>query len=1050
MPLSPLRGPSRNHRGFDCLLFVAGFACIIGCSDKATPTTAESQAKVVPSEPPRDVVGSVLCLTTETYPTNGVFADRLLREIVRQGVLIAARDDLGMFTRDQTLGEPFPESESSVESATGRAIKPLGLSAHFGANGDWSAKLSVEDAPQLSFIWESEGEDGGDERSRYPRLVAAMTEASASIAQSLTVAGAESTSKSNADSAPTAEVEALLGEMNFVSQFAAARAAHQAMKDGSDSPEWLDVLARSYAHLSALTNHTWSSHSDAFAARALLYAERAVVQAKGEPLPRWSRAYVYAVLGLHGLALDEVEAISDLPDGDAEPPAWATLVRPIAEFDHPALDKCAELHPELAEVAAYAQWNLYYCYLHGRWVYEKGRDAMDACPEAYGVYSALANWDALMVKRLGAGAGASAFGKLLPRRMAKFESLPKKVRALTVTTPDFIGGLFGTSRTSYLSPRPIEIARALKKESLKGPVEEFSWPILAELIAEEQFAQAANHLRVSRDAVEHSKESLVASLRPLVEGHRYAPFIESHAFSPHQQEESKAELRKITVVDPRGVMVNMLGSVWDVPVAGLQCGTELGVNAAAHRSRTVPALLEADHELVLRWTKHFNDENHNSILADFAAISPYAPQAQRLKFAQADDPDMETVKGWEAKLRDDPLVWMAAAWQYKRLGENDNAIRCYQRSLDISPCMDATRSLAAIYYTRGNKEQWEETLKSYLREDDLSLTHAEIHRDLANEHISLRAWKQAEPHALEAAQTYSSWGLLLASRVYEGMRDAKSSEHFAAEASRSYPSHYNGTEWYFWTQRNGVGDRDGAREIAEQSIAVAQSQQSYDSHLRVALYRWMEGDLAAALEHVEGPLQQTRDSADPWTRAYNLLIAAVIAAELEDTAAVERSVAAFRGLIDAEEVKKYPNWVAMYGGLADAFSGKVPAEDFYETFEKAVAESDDDVRCDYCYLLGAALEHAGEAELSDKYYGLAAFQPPFTRYTATLAGRRLAARHGADRGGLPEKYAEVEKVAEAKWRAASEEKDRKQEDSAKEEAAMDDETSPTAHEGPEA
>lgn len=1023
---------------------------ILGCSGQTTPTAAKSQAKAEPTIPPRDVVGSVLCLTTETYPTDGVFADRLLREIVRQGVLIAARDELGMLTRDQTLGEPFPESESSAENATGRPIKPLGLRASFGANSG-SAKLSVEDEPQLSPVWETEGIDGSDVRSRYPRLVATMTDASETIARSLINAGAaESASKSNTEAGPTAEVEALLGEMNFVSQFAAARAAHQATREGSESLEWLDVLARSYAHLSTLTNHTWSSQSDAFAARALLYAERAVVQAKDKPLPRWSRAYVYAVLGLHGLAIDEVDAISDMPDGDAEPPTWTELVKPIAEFDHVALDKCAELHPELVETAAYAQWRLYYCYLHGRWVYEKGLNAIDTCPEAYGVYSVMANWDALAVKRVGASAGASAFGKLLPRRMAKIDSLPKKVRALTVTTPDFIGGLFGQSRTSSLSPRPIEIARALKEETLKAPAEEFSWPILAELITEEQFTQAANHLRVSRDAVEHSKESLVARLRPLVEGHRYAPFIESHAFSPRQQEESKAELRKITVVDPRGVMVNMLGSVWDVPVAGLQCGTELGVNAAAHRSRTVPALLEADHELVLRWTKHFNDENHRSILADFAAISPYAPQANRLKFAQADDPDLATVKTWEAELRDDPLVWMAAAWQYKRLEDYESAIRCYRRSLDISPCMDATQSLAAIYYTQGDKERWEETLKSYLNVDDLGLAHSEIHRDLANEHISLRAWKQAEPHALEAAQSYSSWGLLLASRVYEGMREAKSSEHFAAEASRSYPSHYNGTEWYFWTQRNGVGDRDGAREIAEQSIAVAERQQGYDSQLRVALYRWMEGDLPAALEHVEGPLQQTRDSADTWTRAYNLLIAAAIASELEDAAAVERSVIAFRGLIDSEEVKQYPNWVTMYGGLADTFSGKAPAEDFYETFEKAVAESDDDVRCDYCYFLGAALEHANEAELSDKYYGLAAFQAPFNRYTATLAGRRLAARHGADRGGLPEKYTETEKIAEAKWRAASEEKDRKQEDAAKEDAAVDDRTSPPVDEGPEA
>ncbi|QDV75300.1 hypothetical protein K2D_35890 [Planctomycetes bacterium K2D] len=1015
--------PYRTRCRNSSLLLLICVLCHVGCSEQATPPVGQSPAQATPLEPPRKVVGSVLCLTTETYPADGVFADRLLREIVRQGVLIAARDELRMITRDEALGERFPEFGGSEGEPAHQAKHAIGLKSQFNDDGGWNARLYVEDGPQYAPIWEAEaGGGGGDVRSRYPRLVAEVTNATDLIAKSLSAAGgSESLATTESGSSPSAEIESWLGEMNFASQFAAIRAGHQAIRRDGDSVEWLGVLSRSYAHLSALTNHTWSSQSDVFAARSLLYAERMFKLAEGEPLPHWNRAYVYAILGLHALALEEFEAASALPGDGDDPPEWASLIAPIAKYDHEALAQCAEHRPDLAETAAFAQWNLYYSYLHGRWVYEKGSAAMAECPEAYGVYAAMANWNALAIKRIGSGAGAQAFGELLPRRLASLGSLPKRVRPLLVKKLDLIGGVFGRTTSSYLSPRPMEIAHALREASLEGPVEEFSWPVLAELIAQEQFTQAANLLRVSGDAVEHSKESLVAQLRPLVEGHRYAPFVESHTFSPRQQDESKATLRKLTIVDPRGVMVNMLSSVWDVPVAGLKCGTELGVNAVAYRSRTVPALLEADHGLVLRWRKHFSDEDHQSILADIATVSPYAPQAQRLKFAEADNPDRETVKSWEAELRDDPLGWMAAAWQYKRLGDDENAIRCYRRSIDISPCMDSVRALSEIYYRKGDKDRWEQTLKSYLKLEDLGLAHAQIHREIANEHLSLRAWKQAEPHALEAAQTYSSWGLLLASRVYEGMQDQKSSEHFAAEASRSYPSGYTGTEWYFWTQRNGKGDREGARAIAAKSIAVAEQHRYYDSQLRVAIYRWLEGDLVAALSQVEGPLQSLPDSNDPWTRAYNLFLAASIAAELKDADAVQRSIVKVRSLVEAKEIQDYPNWIVVLDVMSDAFSGKQPADEFYAIFEKAVAESTDGYRCDYYYFLGAALEHTGQTELSNKYYGLAAFQSPFDRYSATLAGRRLVSRRGTDRGGLPVAYAAMEKVAEAKQQTASEE-----------------------------
>src|SRR5436190_666220 len=54
---------------------------------------------------------AIVCLHTEFLPWR--FEDevkfRLMRELGRQALLIAARDELGLATRDETLGEVFPE-----------------------------------------------------------------------------------------------------------------------------------------------------------------------------------------------------------------------------------------------------------------------------------------------------------------------------------------------------------------------------------------------------------------------------------------------------------------------------------------------------------------------------------------------------------------------------------------------------------------------------------------------------------------------------------------------------------------------------------------------------------------------------------------------------------------------------------------------------------------------------------------------------------------------------------------------------------------------------
>ncbi|CAN0361818.1 unnamed protein product, partial [Ectocarpus sp. 4 AP-2014] len=190
-----------------------------------------------------------------TYPAGGVFEDRLLREIVRQGILISARENLGLPTRDETFGEQFPES------ASGSPIHPLMVAIEFSQEGQWNASLRIVGASSATSLWSGSGDRGSEGWSSYRRLVTELSNSADAIAESLSAAAKkdESSVPSKLPPASEAEIEALLREMNFVSQYAAARTAHQAIRVEGKSLKWLGVLARSYAHLSALTHHTWSS-----------------------------------------------------------------------------------------------------------------------------------------------------------------------------------------------------------------------------------------------------------------------------------------------------------------------------------------------------------------------------------------------------------------------------------------------------------------------------------------------------------------------------------------------------------------------------------------------------------------------------------------------------------------------------------------------------------------------------------------------------------------------------------------------------------------------
>ncbi len=114
-----------------------------------------------------------------------------------------------------------------------------------------------------------------------------------------------------------------------------------------------------------------------------------------------------------------------------------------------------------------------------------------------------------------------------------------------------------------------------------------------------------------------------------------------------------------------------------------------------------------------------------------------------------------------------------------------------------------------------------------------------------------------------------------------------------------------------------------------------------------------------------------------------------------------------------------PAWYDVVEGLCRAFEGQELDEEFLARYDKTIEAGTPDGCCNYRYFMGTALDQQGRHEQAEMYWRRAAFGGPFENFCATLAGARLADRHGPERGGIPEELAKIDAEAAAQDEAAA-------------------------------
>ena len=144
-----------------------GVPAVLRATDEQTAGPLHDLVRLVESSPQGGRVVSARrdVLALKAYdgdPTLKRNAERglLLRELVRQALLVAAREELGLPTRDRTLREPFPETETGAGETTDLLQGSIQvISSIPGRLPDVTSlrvSVFVEQPPEARMLWETE------------------------------------------------------------------------------------------------------------------------------------------------------------------------------------------------------------------------------------------------------------------------------------------------------------------------------------------------------------------------------------------------------------------------------------------------------------------------------------------------------------------------------------------------------------------------------------------------------------------------------------------------------------------------------------------------------------------------------------------------------------------------------------------------------------------------------------------------------------------------------------------------------------------------------
>jgi hypothetical protein len=706
----------------------------------------------------------------------------LIREQVRQAILMAAREDMGLTTRDEALREfDF--------LAAGADVTDVRLDV------DLSKRVLIEVFRAGSKVWSGEMQISNDIRLHMPLTDRCNDYSHKEFVEALKAAGFHQTERPKApEHAELADgIAARMFEMNFVSQFEAVRRLHEQARTQGQSWETLSALTRTYAILGALTEKQWYAADRVFKARALLYAQRL---RRAYPLSAealWNRAFARALTGFYGAALDDIkEAQKEKYSASrpATPPAWLAEIDAFCRYDVTALQNIAKQQPAEAQLATFLSVLDVTASAHGDELIERGKIALAVDPENYYVIDRMTGQAGVSYGHvLTTMAPQMLIARTLLATLPRCIKLPREVTDQIKVVRDR-----GEQATSE---QVAGIWKSLVKAGEPdGPDRgEPSLAALGRIIEETHFLHTWRRAAFLRDSLGRDIEGVrrfVDDSLPLISAdHPFRPYIEY--FGVNRVDDPGRADDLITSVHAKDA--TLPARQWLFYLRYGPKGTAIW-NAENYRLFHLTDYVCRDSE---EHASISTDVNwRKSIASGTLGISPYSPYAMGAMIAanwpaqKAKAAEYETWAPGVAYLRGE------LAKKYVEDNRIDDATRCFKAYLEIVKDEWVYKDMANVHLKQGNEEAWLQDLETYLREgEDYALSHANVRKEIARVLMGRGKYHKALPYAEAAAGTGAAWAITVAAECHEGLGHLDQADELYHDAA-SYPGEIFALWSYRW------------------------------------------------------------------------------------------------------------------------------------------------------------------------------------------------------------------------------------------------------------
>lgn len=771
-----------------------------------------------------------------------------------------------------------------------------------------------------------------------------------------------------------AAIEANLDQMDVVTQSLAVRHLHRIMREEGESPEVLGALVRAYAHLCVLTRHHWGYTSEVFSARSLLYAERLVARNRAATLGRWHRAYAAALSGLHAFALEDLEWIAQQSEGvnNDVPAPWCRLIAPVCKYEVDTIHSVAKEEPSIGQVAHILWFEAVSAQGDLHKSQAVGKESIEQVPGSLGIYYQLGNGYDLMMQRWAARTTPLAVANTILFICSKRAELPDAIREWAAEKLEVVWNDFKRLPNDRSSPSyPVrKVTDLLREFDSSSPVDGLPLRNIAFLIEEEVFLMAVGQLENASNATESDLRGLVEFLLPLVEGHRYAPYVESFAFNRFTERDSlRTALDRLEVGYTRWHMSSFWFSVYYF------CSPEVSKEFRSLRTREYSA-----HDLETAFSNYSNSpQNQAKIAHELRSISPHSPHALEYMIVTGTDADEAQLRQWETEAANNYAATCALSKQYISRKMMPDAVRCLEHALSQRQTFAIAKELTDILWNQSEFERWQATWDHYLESPSLGLDHSEAQAELAYGHISLNRLDTALEYALKAAAPYSASGLHVAAICYEARKEYDDAQLWWQRLSEAYGGSSR-LEWYYFCRRTGYGDLAAARDMARKYAEQLKKNDGSILGRDVAMLEIMDGSTSRAAELMRSEFEKRHD-------AWHLAQIGAMALRSDDTEFRQRTLDGLSELLLQVDDKE-PDW-EVFSRITRAIMDRLHGEMVDGAVVQAILDETKIRKASVYYFLGEILASLGdESRAAGMWEASVAEKQGGSQYGRTLAGFR--------------------------------------------------------------